>query len=121
MGNDEKKENEENKINMNEIIENDCYEEVNIKKINKIKEQEKNWNRNSIIYTIKDFNFLEIEEEKKKFQNDNRSEKEKSNENLMNKINEEKLEISPSEEIKKEQDKEQDKKQDKKQDKEQDK
>ena len=121
MGNDETKENEENKINMDEIIENDCYEEVNIKKINKIKEQEKNWNRNSIIYTIKDFNFLEIEEEKKKFQNDNRSEKEKSNENLMNKINEEKLEISPSEEIKKEQDKEQDKKQDKKQDKEQDK
>ena len=107
MGNDEKKENEENKINMDEIIENDCYEEVNIKKINKIKEQEKKWNRNSIIYTIKDFNFLEIEEEKKKFQNDNRSEKEKSNEKFLNRISEEKLERYSPEEIKKEQDKEQ--------------
>ncbi len=113
MGNDESKENENNKINMEEIIENDCYEEVNIKKINKILEEEKKWNKNSIIYTIKDLNFLDIEEEKKKFQIDNRSDKEKSNEKLLNKISEENLEIYPSKEIKNGQDKEQNQNQNK--------
>jgi len=107
MGNDEKIENENNKINMEEIIENDCYEEVNIKKINKILDQERNWNKNSIIYSIKDLNILDIEEEKKKFQNDNKSDKEQSKEKLFNRISAEKLEIYPAEEIKNEEDKEQ--------------
>ena len=113
MGNDEINEeenkNNENKINLDEIIENDCYEEVDLKKINKIIEQEKKWNKNSIIYSIKDLNFLDIEEEKKKFQNDNKSEKDKSNEKLFNKISEENLEnYNISNDVKNEKNKEKD-------------
>ena len=41
---------EDEKINEDDIIENDCYEEIDIRKINQIIEKEKNWNNNTIVY-----------------------------------------------------------------------
>ena len=41
-------ENEEEKINEDDLIEKDCYEEI--RKINQIIEKEKNWNNNTMVY-----------------------------------------------------------------------
>ena len=62
--------NENEKINEEDIIENDCYEEIDMRKINQIIEKEKNWNTNTIIYSnniniINISNEIEEEEEKK--------------------------------------------------------
>jgi len=55
------------RINLDDLIENDCYEEVDLKKINKIKNIERKWNENSIIYGANDLKDLrdEIENNKK--------------------------------------------------------
>ena len=84
MGNESNIEEDNNKYHLNEdeIIENDCYEEINLKKRNKIIQDEKQWNKNSIIYTMKDKEFLNIEEEIKENENQNNSEKEKSDEHF---------------------------------------
>ena len=62
MGNSEDSQKIYEKINLDEIIENDCYEEVDINKINKIKEEERNWNKNSIIYSVNDLKELNEED-----------------------------------------------------------
>lgn len=49
------------RINLDDIIENDCYEEVDLKKINKIKNIERKWNENSIIYSANDLKDLREE------------------------------------------------------------
>ena len=68
------KEDENNKnINMNEIIENDCYEEIDLNKINKLKQREKNWNENSVIYSNNDL--IEILGDKTDDQKENQTEK----------------------------------------------
>ena len=58
-------ENEEGKeiINPEDIIENDCYEEIDLKKINKIIEEEKNWNKNSIIYSVNQLDLNNLNED----------------------------------------------------------
>jgi hypothetical protein len=109
MGNEPKIEENNNRLNEDEIIENDCYEEINLKKINKIIEDEKNWNKNSIIYTIKDKEFLDIEEEIKANDIQNKSEKDKEDIQFFKKktekkpikdISEKDEEIPPNEEEK---------------------
>ena len=49
------------RIDVDDVIENDCYEEVDLKKINKIKNIERKWNENSIIYSANAFNDLKDE------------------------------------------------------------
>ena len=56
-------ENEKERLNSEEIIENDCYEEIDLKKINKIIEEEKNWNKNSIIYSVNQKELQQLNEE----------------------------------------------------------
>ena len=56
-------ENEKERLNSEEIIENDCYEEIDLKKINKIIEEEKNWNKNSIIYSVNQLELQQLNEE----------------------------------------------------------
>ena len=75
-----KVENEEEKINEDDIIENDCYEEIDIRKINQIIEKEKNWNNNTIVYNniINISNELEnINEQNPKSEDDNNDEENK--------------------------------------------
>ena len=50
-------------INPEDIIENDCYEEIDLKKINKIIEEEKNWNKNSIIYSVNQLDLNNLNED----------------------------------------------------------
>lgn len=72
INNDEEKESE--KINEDDIIENDCYEEIDMRKINQIIEKEKNWNNNTIIYrnnNIINISNLDIETEKEQNQKQN--------------------------------------------------
>jgi len=79
MGNAEDSQKDENnleKFDPNEIIENDCYEEIDLKKINKIIEEEKNWNKNSIIYSINDLDLQNL---------NSKEEKDKNGQNLENK------------------------------------
>ena len=100
MGNSEDLSKNENiNINPNEIIENDCYEEIDLKKINKIIEEEKNWNKNSIIYTLNapELKLLENDNED---QNQNENEKSKEQEEVYNKVIEEQKNEDESEEIK---------------------
>ncbi len=87
----------QNEINYEEIIENDCYEEIDLKKINKILEQEKNWNKNSIIYSNKDLNVLN--EENKENQDENKKEEEPKKEENEKKENEEKKNEEKNENI----------------------
>ena len=54
--------NENEKINEEDIIENDCYEEIDMRKINQIIEKEKNWNTNTIIYS-NNINIINISNE----------------------------------------------------------
>ena len=75
-----KVENEEEKINEDDIIENDCYEEIDIRKINQIIEKEKNWNNNTIVYNniINISNELEnINEQNPKSEDENNDEENK--------------------------------------------
>ena len=75
-----KVENEEEKINEDDIIENDCYEEIDIRKINQIIEKEKNWNNNTILYNniINISNELEnINEQNPKSEDENNGEENK--------------------------------------------
>ena len=75
-----KVENEEEKINEDDIIENDCYEEIDIRKINQIIEKEKNWNNNTILYNniINISNELEnINEQNPKSEDENNDEENK--------------------------------------------
>ena len=60
--------NESEKINEDDIIENDCYEEIDMRKINQIIEKEKIWNNNTIIYSNNLINIsnLDIENEQQK-------------------------------------------------------
>ena len=60
--------NENEKINEDDIIENDCYEEIDMRKINQIIEKEKIWNNNTIIYSNNLINIsnLDIENEQQK-------------------------------------------------------
>ena len=60
--------NENEKINEDDIIENDCYEEIDMRKINQIIEKEKIWNNNTIIYSNNLINIsnLDMENEQQK-------------------------------------------------------
>ena len=60
--------NENEKNNEDDIIENDCYEEIDMRKINQIIEKEKIWNNNTIIYSNNLINIsnLDIENEQQK-------------------------------------------------------
>ena len=75
--------NENEKINEEDIIENDCYEEIDMKKINQIIEKEKNWNTNTIIYS-NNINIInisnEIEEENIKEEEEKKEEEDKKEE-----------------------------------------
>ena len=77
------------KINEDDIIENDCYEEIDIRKINQIIEKEKNWNNNTIVYTnnnIINISNIELENENEKKPKSEEDNKE-NNENNDNNIN----------------------------------
>ena len=75
--------NENEKINEDDIIENDCYEEIDMRKINQIIEKEKNWNTNTIIYS-NNINIInisnEIEEENIKEEEEKKEEEDKKEE-----------------------------------------
>ena len=75
--------NENEKINEEDIIENDCYEELDMRKINQIIEKEKNWNTNTIIYS-NNINIInisnEIEEENIKEEEEKKEEEDKKEE-----------------------------------------
>ena len=77
-----------------DIIENDCYEEIHLDKIKKILKQERKWNNNSIIYTFNDLNFLIDENEKMEYghHNDNKSETSKKNNKKLTELIEERPE-----------------------------
>ena len=75
--------NENEKINEDDIIENDCYEEIDMRKINQIIEKEKNWNNNTIIYSNN--NLINISNEM-----ENENENEKNPEPELNKENDNK-------------------------------
>ena len=97
------KEDENNKnINMNEIIENDCYEEIDLNKINKLKQREKNWNENSVIYSNNDL--IEILGDKTDDQKENQTEKKiedkNNNDGIYNKVIEEQKNEDGSEDAK---------------------
>ena len=71
---------ENEKINEDDIIENDCYEEIDMKKINQIIEKEKQWNNNTIIYSNNIINISNIDIENENEQNPKQNEvKEKEN------------------------------------------
>ena len=72
-------ENNNDNQNLDSIIENDCYEEIDIRKINKIKEQEKNWNENSIVYKINDSDMININNNASNSKNDKTSESKDNN------------------------------------------
>ena len=75
--------NENEKINEEDIIENDCYEEIDMRKINQIIEKEKNWNTNTIIYS-NNINIInisnEIEEEENIKEEEEKKEEDKKEE-----------------------------------------
>ena len=91
--------NENEKINEDDIIENDCYEEIDMRKINQIIEKEKNWNNNTIIYSNNLINISNIDIENENNQKQNPKQKE---ENIKEKI-------EPKEKDDKEKEKETDK------------
>ena len=67
MGNEiEQDENDIMNINNDEIIENDCYEDIDIDKINKLIEKEKSWNTNTIIYPNNDIINISSDEKENK-------------------------------------------------------
>ena len=67
MGNEiEQDENDIMNINNDEIIENDCYEDIDIDKINKLIEKEKSWNANTIIYPNNDIINISSDEKENK-------------------------------------------------------
>ena len=77
MGTDiNNKENEDEKINEDDIIENDCYEEIDIRKINQIIEKEKNWNNNTIVYN----NIINISNELENINEQNPKSEDENNE-----------------------------------------
>ena len=86
MGNDNQENNFE-KIDPNEIIENDCYEEIDLQKINKIIEKEKSWNKNSIVVSLNEFDLKKLNEDNKVLEYKN--ENEKNNLEDLNKVIEE--------------------------------
>ena len=103
MGTDiNNKENEDEKINEDDIIENDCYEEIDIRKINQIIEKEKIWNNNTIIYTnnnIINISNIELENENEKKPKSEEDNKE-NNENNDNNVNNQKENIEQNKEEK---------------------
>ena len=82
---------ENEKINEDDIIENDCYEEIDMRKINQIIEKEKNWNNNTIIYSNN--NIINISNEM-----ENENEKEKNPEIIQENNNKENIE-EPKEDV----------------------
>ena len=88
MGNDGNIQQEE-KINSDEIIENDCYEEIDLNKINKILKEEKQWNHNSIIYSVNDLKD-ELNQINKDNPNENKTEEQPKNDEIEKKVDEEK-------------------------------
>ena len=103
MGNDIE-ENNLNKIDKEEIIENDCYEEIDLNKINKIIEKEKNWNTNSIIVSLNELDLKKINEDKENIEGNKG--KEKNNEELACKVIEEQKNEEGSEDGKNKENKE---------------
>lgn len=87
MGNGNITNNIQNNLENQEIIENDSYEYLDIARIQKVREEEKKWNRNSIIYNNKMSQINEDESNilSKEKNSENNQEKEK-------KENEEKIE-----------------------------
>ena len=83
MGNDIQEDNFE-KIDPNEIIENDCYEEIDLQKINRIIEKEKNWNKNSIVISLNEFDLKKLNEDNKVLEYKN--ENEKNNPEVLSKV-----------------------------------
>ena len=83
MGNDIQEDNLE-KIDPNEIIENDCYEEIDLQKINRIIEKEKNWNKNSIVISLNEFDLKKLNEDNKVLEYKN--ENEKNNPEVLSKV-----------------------------------
>ena len=95
---------ENEKINEDDIIENDCYEEIDMRKINQIIEKEKIWNNNTIVYTnnnIINISNIEIENENEKKPKVNEEKEENNDDN--NKI---KLDVEQNKEEKEEDKKE---------------
>ena len=86
MGNDIE-ENNLNQIDKEEIIENDCYEEIDLNKINKIIEKEKNWNKNSIIVSLNELDLKKLNEDNENIEGN--KEKVNNNEELACKVIEE--------------------------------
>ena len=82
---------ENEKINEDDIIENDCYEEIDMRKITQIIEKEKNWNNNTIIYSNN--NIINISNEM-----ENENEKEKNPEIIQENNNKENIE-EPKEDV----------------------
>jgi len=100
MGTDiNNKENEDEKINEDDIIENDCYEEIDMRKINQIIEKEKNWNNNTIVYN----NIINISNE---LENINEQNPKSEDENNDKEIIEEEKEHEQEQEQEQEQEKE---------------
>jgi len=100
MGTDiNNKENEDEKINEDDIIENDCYEEIDMRKINQIIEKEKNWNNNTIVYN----NIINISNE---LENINEQNPKSEDENNEKEIIEEEKEHEQEQEQEQEQEKE---------------
>ena len=58
-------------IKIEDIIENDCYEEIDLKKINRLIEEEKNWNKNSIIYSVNQLDLQKLNDENNNEQKEN--------------------------------------------------
>ena len=83
--------NENEKINEEDIIENDCYEEIDMRKINQIIEKEKNWNTNTIIYS-NNINIINISNEIEEEENIKEEEKKKEEEDKKEEIIEEEKE-----------------------------
>ena len=77
--------NENEKINEEDIIENDCYEEIDMRKINQIIEKEKNWNTNTIIYS-NNINIINISNEIEEEENIKEEEEKKEEEDKKEEI-----------------------------------
>ena len=97
MGNSNVQENNIEEINPEDIIENDCYEEIDLKKINKIIEEEKNWNKNSIIYSVNQLDLNQLNDEN---HNQNENNKEHQNYEPLNNVIVEQKNEEGSEDIK---------------------
>ena len=92
-------ENNLRKINPEEIIENDCYEEIDLNKINKIIEKEKCWNKNSIIVSLNEFDLKKLNEDNVNIED--KKEKDKNNDEVVNDVIEEQKNEEGSEDGKK--------------------